>query len=212
MMVLGSSSFARIVTVEVTGTVNEVLTANGLSLDSSVNIGSSMVGSCTYDTATPDRFPQFDSEGEYQLISLSMTIGNYMFTNDPMLPEKALFRVGVDGNFGQAAVSLAPRFDGIIYINGSPKTDDEIDLDYFGLCLLSLGGWNRYGITDKLPDSFMDLSLYEDKLFGVSALPDYIAPSFRIVGELTSLTVIPEPATLAFLGLGSLALLRKRQP
>ena len=169
-----------------------------------------MTGFTTYDTDTPDLFPQFDHRGEYQLISISMSVGNYTFMNDPAFPDVALFKVSALGNFSYMAGSIAPRFDGTIYIDESPKTWDEVDLDTFGLCVLSLGGWNDYGITDALPDSFMDLSVYSYRSFGVGSSTDHIGPGFNINGELTSLTTVPEPATLLPLGLGGLALLRKR--
>lgn len=206
-------ALAEIVTVEVEGIVDEVWADNGLTLDASVEIGTAMTGSCSYDTETVDLFPQFDHRGEYQLISISMSIGNYTFMNDPAFPDSALFEVSALGNFYHIASSYAPRFDGIVYIDGSPKTYDEVNFDDLTMALISLEANNDYGITDALPDSFMDLSVYRHRSFGVGSYVDHIGPGFYIRGELTSLTVTltPEPATVLLLGLGGLALLRNRR-
>ena len=205
------SASASIITVEVTGIVDEIWVDNGLTLDGSVSEGLIMTGSTTYDTDTPDLFPQFDHRGDYQLISISMTVGNYTFTNDPAHPDDALFKILTSLNFSQTAKSYAPRFDGTVYIDGSPKTYDEVNFDELWMALLFLSADNDYGITDALPDSFLDLSVYRDKFFRAGSYGDHIGPGFCIAGELTSITVIPEPATVFLLGLGSLALIRHRR-
>ncbi|MBA7647400.1 hypothetical protein ES703_55172 [subsurface metagenome] len=189
VLTLAGSVSARVITVKVEGVVNYFNTQGGFALDGSVGLGSVMTGSCSYDTQTPDLGM---GSGSYAMISISMTIGNYTFMHDPMSVDPPLFRVStVDPVY--IASSDALRFDGTIYVNNSPKTWDEVDLDTFGLSVLSLGGWNDYGITDALPDSFMDLSVYSYRSFGVVSSPDHIGPGFYIRGELTSLTVIPEP-------------------
>jgi len=210
-LVIVAPVWATILTVEVTGVVDSVWTDNGLTLDGSVGIGSVMTGFSSYDTDTPDLNAN-KSDGLYHLISISMNVGNYTFTNDPMFPEAAVFKVVAGGNFYYNACSRAPRFDGIVYIDGSPKTFDEVNFDDLTMSVMYLEAWNDYGITDALPDSFMDLSVYSwSRSFGVGSYVDHIGPGFYIRGELTSLTVIPEPATVLLFGLGGLVLLKRHK-
>jgi len=67
--------------------------------------------------------------------------------------------------------------------------------------------------TDALPDldSWPDLSVFDrGKGFNLSFYESSDV-KFGVHGELTSLTAVPEPATIFLLGLGGLALLRKRK-
>ena len=204
------TALATIITVEVEGVVNYFGTGGGLARDGSVGLGSTMTGYCTYDTETPDQADQADF-GFYPVISISMTIGNYMFTHDPTSSDPAYFTVGtVDP--GYRVYSNAPRFDGTIYINETPQTYDDITWGYTYLELMNL--WTSSGEyipTDALPDldSWPDLSVFDNRREFKASFYDASNSNFDIAGQVTSLTVIPEPATLLLLALGSLALLRR---
>jgi hypothetical protein len=209
-LVIVAPVWATIITVEVTGVVDGVGTHGGLALDGSVVIGSTMTGFYTYDTDTPDLVPQFDHRGEYQLISISMTVGNYTFTHNPTSPDPALFEVSTFGH-SYTAHSLEPRFDGTLYIDGLPRTYGEVNFDSFGLTLMHLVDFNN-DITDELPSSFPDLSTFtSERYFGTGVDSPSVEPGFDISGELTSLNVVPEPATVLLLAFGGLALLRNRK-
>lgn len=203
---------ATIITVEVTGVVYGVDTHGGLALDGSVGIGSIMTGTTTYDTDTPDLHAG-EYDGRYAMISISMTVGNYTFTHDPISSTSALFEVHIlsSNSYSYWVRSHDPRFDGTVYIDGLPKTFDEVNFDPFGLNLMKLVDPDSI-TTDELPDldSWPDISTFTSERYfgvGVDSPPD--EPGFAIWGELTSLTVIPEPATLLLLGFGGLALLRR---
>ncbi|MHC4571614.1 MAG: right-handed parallel beta-helix repeat-containing protein [Planctomycetota bacterium] len=195
LALLGPAS-ARVITVEVEGVVNYFGTGGGLALDGSVSIGSAMTGYCTYDTETPDEYPANGDVGVYPLISISMAIGNYTFTHDPTSTDYPSFCVyTVDP--GYSAGTQAPQFDGTIYANGVPKTYDDINWGYRYLELFNF--WtssDEYIPTDALPDldSWPELSVFdrrkafETRFYGEG--DDY----FGIYGQITSLTVIPEPA------------------
>jgi len=197
---------ATILIVEVEGAVNSIGTEGAFGLDGSVDVGSLMTGSCSYDTQTADL-----GSGSYAMISISMTIGNYMFTHNPASSIPPLFDVyTVDP--GYVVRSEALCFDGTLYVNGSPKTYNDIIWGWTYLELFNLAtSSSEYISTDTLPDldSWPDLSVFdvrrafETRFYGEG--DDY----FGIYGEVTSLTVIPEPATLLLLGLGSLAFLRR---
>lgn len=123
-----SSASARVLTAKVTGVVDSVSTEGGFALDSSISAGSVMTGFCIYDTDTPD-MDDSPYHGTYPVISLSMTIGNYTFMHDSNSPEPALWDIGTF-DYCYRVASNAPRFDGIVYMNGSPLTYDEISWDY----------------------------------------------------------------------------------
>ncbi|MBA7685055.1 hypothetical protein ES703_93470 [subsurface metagenome] len=201
-------ALATIITVEVEGVVNSVGVGGRFALDGSVDVGSVMTGSATYDTETPD----LDS-GSYALISILMTIGNYSFTHDPSASEPAFFIVyTVDP--GYRTFSRAPRFDGIIYVDGTPMTFDDITWEepYGRLRLMNVWTSSDGIITStELPTSFPDISVFDlRREFGIGFVEPSTVPNgggFLIEGDLTYL--VPEPATLLLLALGSLAFLRR---
>jgi len=211
-LVIGGPAKATIITVEVTGTIDSIETA-GFVLDGSVLSGTGMTGFCSYDTEAPDQEPG-EYMGLYPIISISMTIGNYTFMHNPISSETAGFLVTtIDPGYGVG--SGDPYFDGIIIENTVPKTYDDIIWSYtsFGIMNLSTSS-NEYIPTDALPDldSFPDLSVFDvGKGFGAIFYDESGYKYFDISGEVTSLTVIPEPGTVFLLGLGCLVLIRKRR-
>ena len=113
----------EIVTLQLTGTVSSIDLSSNFAFDGSVNVGTAMSATCIYDTdASPvSTFPIYD----YPVISASMTLGNYTFAHNPLSVDPAIFRVA-QGNYVYSIESLASRFDGTIYVNGLPKTYEEI--------------------------------------------------------------------------------------
>ena len=212
---------ATIITVEVEGVVDSIGTYFGFDLDGSVSIGTPMSGFCTYDTDTPDYLDSDDSRGAYPLISISMTIGNYTFTHNPMSSKWSSFYVrtysAISGSAVYSAGSPESRFEGTITVNGIPKSYDDLSWYISQFVIMELSTSSSEQIpTDALPDldSWPDISVFdlERKFLAVFGKePGDNTGSFEIGGEVTSATVIPEPATLLLLGLGSLALLTKRR-
>lgn len=213
MFVIGNPAYGYVVTVEVEGVVTEVRTHDGLELDSSVIVGSTiMTGSCTYDSETPDQdWP--DYIGWYWMDSFSMNIGNYLFIHNPAADEEPYFFISVgNSGFYYDIDSGYPAFYGPCFMDGQPTNLEDLDLwppaCGFGMHLAA----NIDSPTgDALPDeqTFPDLSVFdEDNFFAVGSSS---VPAFVIDGEITSITVIPEPGTVFLLGLGGLALLRKRK-
>ena len=212
-LVFGGIARAEIVTVEVTGVVDTVETLGDFALDGSVSIGTSMTGFCTYDSETPD-LHENEGFGEYALISTSMGIGNYIFTHDS-ISETALFEV-VNFAVIYSAKSGSASFNGTVFDDGTPKTYDDIIWHYNSFALLGLATSSHdYIVDDSLPDSssFPPLSSFDIyKLFGIHFIEVSSGDGdFGISGEITSINVIPEPATVLFLALGSVLLLRRRK-
>jgi hypothetical protein len=119
---------ADIITVEVEGVVNTVGVDGRFELDGSVNIGSVMTGTFVYDSDATNLLTS-GANGEYAIISLSMTIGNYVFTHEPTSSVSPLFTVYTTDP-AYYVRSDGPRFNGTIYVDGSPKTFD--DITYYG--------------------------------------------------------------------------------
>ena len=216
-LALPDSSLAEIAVLEVTGVVDRIYTKGRFALDGSVSIGSAMTGSCIYDTDAPDQ-DAHEGIGLYRMISISMSGGNYTFTDNPLSSKRPSFRVRFAVDPGYDITSDASRFEGIIYVNGAPQTYEDLiwggtHLELFNLLTSSYD----YILTDALPglDWIPDLSVFDyrrgsDVSFGESYYVEDRGYS-HIHGEVTSLRVIPEPGTVLLLALGGLCLLTRRR-
>ena len=211
VFVTAESGSAYIVTVHVEGIVIGIETGGGLTLDGSVIAGSTiMTGYYTYDTETPDQaWP--DEDGLYSLISISMTTGNYNFTHNPAAGIDPYFSIDLEsGGCSYHIWTQTPVFYGPCYLNDQPTTLEDLNLSVRAISWC-LTGNNDGTITDALPDenTFPDLSVFtEEKLLYVAN--DW-SPWLSIFSDITSLTVVPEPASVLLFGLGGLALLRNHR-
>ncbi|MCK4885814.1 MAG: PEP-CTERM sorting domain-containing protein [Planctomycetes bacterium] len=208
LLIFSSLAYSRIITIEVTGTVNELTYRGGLRLDNSISMGSVMSGSCSYDTEA------ISLDGyNYPLLSITMIVGDYIFKHDAFTTDLAYISIGGDKVY--APKTWDGVFDGNALDNGEIKTFDEIEWSraYFEL-------FNIYSTLPEcpypnyLPES-IDLSLFnERKEFSANFLKADSSSDISSIyfkGELTSLTVIPEPCSLVLLGLGAIGLLSKRR-
>ena len=214
----GNPAFGYVVTVEVEGVVTSIGGYGGVEQDGSVIVSETvMTGSFSYDSETPDQAG--NDNGFYWLNSLLISVGNYTFTDDPEDAEDIGLSILVEGVMvkpGQFRYEICnfpdfePLFYGPCYLNGQPTTLEDLDLPCRGMEII-LEGDNDGTITDALPneDTFPDLSVFiERKTFSVG---NDGGLAFGIGVEITSITVIPEPGTLLLLGLGGLAILRRKQ-
>lgn len=198
LLMFGSLTYGDVITVHVSGVVDSVTTQGDFTFDSSLSIDSLMNGFCIYDTDTPDL--DGDSyHGRYVLQYLSMTIGNYTFTHDPLSPDPAYFEV-----WKGDTTYLAKSSDGILNQNGSLLPYDDIAIVLLDLCNASVSGPD-----DALPVSFPDISFFTwrnrfDADYSGSGV------GFDINGHLTSIYTVPEPATLLFVVLGAVFLRIRR--
>jgi len=204
---------AELVTVEVTGVVDSISEEGGIETDGSVAVGSLMQGWCVYDTETPDEYAD-EYSGKYALVGMSMEIGDYVFMDKPV-GGNSYFTVGVvDPTY--TARSGAAFFDGTIYVDGSTSTYEDIEWAYGGMTLIDV--WTSSdGIieNDALPTTFpSDISIFDMRCGFSVGFRQYVDPadgSFGFSGELTSIRVIPEPVSVLLLGVGGLAVFRRRR-
>jgi hypothetical protein len=204
----------EIVAVEVEGTVRSIDTYGGLTFDDTVDIGTIMTGLFTYDTDSSN-LSVYDAIKKHAIVSVSVTIGELTFRENPQSSEPGLFRIN-SADPGYIVSSSNVVFNGTVYVNGLPKNYQDIPWSWSYLEVINVGTSSFENIPlSGLPDaaSFPAISIFDvRKEFWVCLTEPYFGQGagFSIRGELTSLAVIPEPATLVLLGLGSVMLLRKR--
>lgn len=213
VLITSRSGSAYIVTVHIEGIVSEIQTFDGLTLDDSATIGSLMTGYYTYDTETPDQHWPDDTTGRYSLISISMNIGNYSFMHNPAATKEPFWGISAgNGGFYYSIASGHPVFYGPCYMNGESTNLEDLHLYLPGSGVIMHLVANIDSPTgDDLPneDTFPDISVFdEDRIFLVDSSS---TPAFTIMGEVTNITVVPEPTSVLLFGLAGLALLRKRK-
>ncbi|MFC1677651.1 Ig-like domain-containing protein [Planctomycetota bacterium] len=183
-----SSVSGEIVTLEGRGVVNNIA-ENNINLDDSVNIGTEIVSRCTYDTNTPDLDPS-EWRGEYSLISLSITIGNYTFSHIPTSPEPAMFVIYA-WDYCYYIGSDASQFDGIVVADGITPLNSEANWSRRYIRPFDMrSGWNKYDLPDDLPTSAPPLDAFGWTEFEVSYKHGDMVGNFGISGEITSLEVV----------------------
>jgi len=189
---------------------------DAIEFDESLIVGETIMrGVCTYDSEAPDQdWP--DDFGLYSVISISITAGNYTFTHDPAAAEGPYFSISAGaGGFYYYVISLASFFYGPCWFNGQPSDLEDLVLfpTWAGLAMF-FDGDSASAIGDALPDedTFPDLSVFngDNTYFYITS---GTTPVFSLYGEITSLTVVPEPASAVVLGVGAgmLILRRKRR-
>jgi len=218
---MAESGFGTVMRLEVEGIVNIVGTGGSLSMDGSVQIGSTMSGYALYDSDAPDR-DSGDNVGDYPVMSIWMEIGNYVFYEGPVATG-SLFRVVLNDpadqgpRFSYSVGSIDGRFSGSVFVGGVEKGyDDLLWGDGQSLYEFELMDVGSSALTDDdgLPVTLPDIGTFDwYRRFGVSFLS--VEPGqtgdFSIGGELTSVRIIPEPGTVALLSLGGLLAFRRRR-
>ena len=173
------------------GVVTEIDDQGGV-LDPSITVGAAFSMSVEYD---PDLATDLNSDpqiGQYVLDApIAGQIGDVVFASeDPPVawvvdqPAGDAFRVSADDGVGLA----------------------------FTYCRLRLTGGPDVFDSDALP-STIDIADFPTRTFSISDVPPekLDGPYYTIDAEVTSLTIIPEPGTLALVALGGTFLIKRRR-
>ncbi|MBN1256870.1 MAG: PEP-CTERM sorting domain-containing protein [Planctomycetes bacterium] len=209
---------AEIITVEVTGMVESIDYSGGLAFDNSITNGTSISGSYTYDTAAPDQDSNAD-DGKYEMINAYVEIGNYTFLHKPDSTQGLNFYTDRDSDRYQVWSEDA-EFTGTFYRDGTPLAFDDYTWEQANLYpTLLQGTYDDFVTDDTLPQTvaWTDLEIWKRRYFGLQfrieePIEDgYIWYQMAVHGNLTSMTIIPEPATVLLSGLGGLVLLGKHK-
>jgi len=175
------------------------------ALEGRVNVGDLITGVYVYDSATPDSYPDSSKNlGLYEHYTspagITLTIGGFVFMTDPANVDFSIYII----NDPPVAGGLQEGYD-IESRNNLPLPNGVL----VGGISLSLRNYAGDVLSsDTLPTTAPVLDDWDQ---GGELAVGGIGRSFVIQGRLTSMVLIPEPATLMFMSLGGLALLRNRR-
>jgi hypothetical protein len=176
-------------------------------LESRINVGDTITGVYIYDLSTPDS-DQWPHSGLYKHdaapCGITLMVGGLVFMTDP---ENVDFTVTVENDH----CTIAHCYDSLeLESKNNLPLENGFDVGSISLELRD----SSYSAlsSDALPTTALVL---EDWDYETGFIRIRGAPSreygFGIQADLTSAVLIPEPATICVLVLGSLAMLRKRR-
>lgn len=198
------ATHGQLIEIGLTAEVYGVEDFNNL-LDGLIQAGDTITGSYTYDSEAVDTMPNDPSTGNYEFVGLefgiSLAINGLEFRTTPY----GYYGVGIGNDLPRnnpdvtRDIYTVGSYDNKLLSNGTP-----VDQIYWQLTTYS-----GLAIADiSLPTQAPNLSDWTNGLIISGSIPD-TKQRYSIGAEVTSAWLIPEPATLILLGLGSL-LIRKR--
>ena len=172
----------------------------GNLLDGGMSVGDPIAGSYAYDSHTPDNNPEttLGAYWQYEPTSgITLTSAGLTFETDPLNVE---FLVAVGDNSYGDDHYLLRSYNNLPFSNGVPVFHISWQLDDDSCTALS---------SDALP---LGPPILEDWEYDWG-LRIELGPKgdTMVTADVTSVWLIPEPATVLLLGLGALALLRMRR-
>lgn len=187
VLALGIANSAPVLAASITftfsGVVNNVDNVFGL-FDDSVQIGTPIRGSYTFNSATPDGDPSDNTFGIYRNSQghsgLSFSVGNYTF----------------GGNDISIRVTSRDSSDGSTYgLVGSVKTNDPFKQDSYLHLVLPRAKQDVFS-SDSLPLTPPDLELFTDGIIYFDY--NYLSGFGSFSGTVNSLKVaaVPEPSSV----------------
>jgi hypothetical protein len=202
-LVLAGISSSQIVTLKFTGSVTDTSRSGGVAFDGSVSLGSAISGSLTWDTALL-------LNNKYPVSDLTLTVGNYTLNDIASSSNPTVFwQNTTDHDYMSQGSSIG--FDGTIYDSGIAKHYDDIVWQsrylYFQLWMNPFGPSMLEDISDITHFDRTSISV------GMSEVDANYATraTFYIGGNITSLQLIPEPATIILFGAAIPFMLRRRR-
>jgi hypothetical protein len=196
---------AEIIKIGLTGLVDYVNDPYNL-LEGKVSIDNLIIGYYTYDTATPDTSPATDV-GDYFHYSMPcgvvLNLEDFVFTTD-FNNVKFLMEMVNDYQGQPRDNYLIRSYNNLFLYNGVDVDHISWQLDDYGGTALS---------STALPTTAPVLSDWDyNTLYisgGIGGTPPCFDEAFHIQGYVTSVYLIPEPASLILLAIGSLVLNRR---
>ena len=223
LVLLVPISQAQLVTYRVSGAVSESETSDGggapldpSPVETEFSAGTPIELTFSYDAGAPVAQTFGANEALYDApFAVTGRIGTRTFSANASLIDV----VDNTGTFpGGAGDLLQFRIDPLFsrdfttvtdanIIEDNPFQNTALRLDYFFVQFARTGGGAFAGTG--LPPS-IDLATYDSNLFFFDYF-DGANTETTVLGSVASVTPVPEPATLAALGLGAAALLRRRR-
>ena len=203
------SADAMLVIVGITAEVTSVSDGTGTGLlESRISVGDTMTGVYIYDSSTPNS-ARWSYRGLYEHdaapCGITLMVGGLVFMTDP---ENVDFTVEIADNvcyvaYCEDSYALESR-NNLPLENGFPVERISLELsDSSGFALSSVALPTTALVLEDwdYETGFMRIGGARGREYG-----------FGIRANLTSATLIPEPATIWLLVLGGLALLKKSNP
>lgn len=203
--------YAALIQYQFTGSVNRVTDTGGL-LGGTISLGTPFTGMIAYDTSTPDGQSDpgvgaFTHPAPLGPVGFSFTVAGFTFHSDPARPMAAfVFDNSASFPAGSDLIQLNQTF-----VDPASTPDVGIPLNM----QFTLVDENANAVpSDALPTA---LDLADWTFSEMIAFDTGGGSQFFVGGSLTSLSpalsvsVVPEPSTLALFSLGLIALIRRRR-
>ncbi len=193
---LPAVSSGQLITIGITGNVSSVYDPHNI-FGGQIHSNDTITGTYTYDTSTPDSNPSNPSLGRYwhysQPCGVSVNINSFNFRTDP---DNVNFLLGISNDNGGDiywfhSYSNSPLPDGTLVDSIAWQITDST-----GTALSN----------DSLPTTAPNLTSWDmDYGLHISG-PPRTAFEFEIITNITSVVLVPEPATICLFALGGLML------
>ena len=199
VIILPAICQATTITIGFTGVVDSIDDPHNL-LNNGVEENASISGFYTYDSETSDSTPELTWNGLYRhttsLYGMSLTISDLTFQTNST---DVYFDIQIENDFDGIPKD---RYRVVSY-NNLPL--DDLYIDRLSWWLDDSSGDAISSI--ELPDTPPDLLAWQDNLLSITGPSG--SETFEIIGHVTDVWLIPEPATMLLFGLGGLFLRRR---